>query len=122
MPHESRDAHIDAGDMLWVDRQVDNHSVIVRAVGEVDLVSAPLLYSQLAMAEAVVVPPAPVVLDLEGVSFLGVKGLRVLLRHHQRCTDLGSRLEIFGGRVVSRVVAAAGVDQVLLVRSPAPST
>jgi anti-sigma B factor antagonist len=122
MLQESRDAHVDAADMLWIDRRVDNHSVIVRAVGEVDLVTAPLLSTQLAMAVAVVVPPAPVVLDLEGMSFLSAQGLKVLLRHHQRCVDLGSRLEIFGGRVVRRVVAAAGVDQVLLIRSPAPST
>jgi hypothetical protein len=30
-------------DLLWIERVVDNHTVIVRATGEVDLVTAPML-------------------------------------------------------------------------------
>ena len=122
MLDEPRDVSADAFDLLWVDRKVENHSVLVRAVGEVDLVSAPLLDRQLDMAEAVVVPPAPVVLDLEAVTFLGSAGVRVLLRHHQRCAELRSRLEIIGGDVVRRMVTAVGLDQVLPVRSPSRSS
>lgn len=102
-------------DLLWIDRTVDNHSVIVRVVGEIDLTNASLLSAQLRMAEAVVVPPAPVVLDLEEVSFIASAGLNVLLEHHERCAELGSRLQVVGGRQVTRVLTISGLDEVLSV-------
>jgi anti-anti-sigma factor len=104
---------------LWVDRRVDNHAVIVRAVGEIDLATAPLLSAQLRLAEAVVVSPAPVVLDLTGVTFIGSAGLSVLLDHRERCAELGARLQVVGTRVVTRVVAVAGLAQTIPV-VPAP--
>jgi anti-sigma B factor antagonist len=108
-------ANAEAGDLLWVDRVVDNHSVIVRAFGEVDVVSAPLLDEQLVLAEAVVVPPAAVVVDLSGVSFLGSAGLNLLIDHRSRCAALGTQLRIVGGRVIRRTVALAGLNEVLPV-------
>jgi len=120
----SRTNHVEhigsvGSDILWVDRKVDNHAVIVRATGEVDLASAPLLSAQLRLAEAVVVPPAPVILDLTGVTFIGSAGLSALLDHQERCAELGTRLEVVGTRVVTRVVAVAGLAEVLPV-VPAP--
>jgi anti-anti-sigma factor len=106
-------------DILWIDRTVDNHAVVVRAVGEVDLVSAPSLSTQLRLAEAVVVPPAPVILDLSGVTFIGSAGLSVLLDHRDRCAELGTRLQVVGGRLVTRVLAVSGLAQALPV-IPAP--
>ena len=106
-------------DILWIDRKVDNHSVTVRAIGEVDLASAPLLNTQLRLAEAVVVPPAPVLLDLTGVTFIGSAGLSVLLDHQERCAELGTRLRVVGGREVIRVVTVTGLAQTLPV-VPAP--
>lgn len=108
-----------SSDLLWVDRRVDDHAVIVRAVGEVDLVSAPLLNVQLQLAEAVVVPPAPLTLDLIGVTFIGSAGLSVLLDHRERCAELGTQLRVVGGRVITRVLAVAGLAQTLPV-IPAP--
>jgi anti-anti-sigma factor len=107
--------------LLWLDRTVDNHAVVVRAVGEVDLATAPLLSAQLELAEAVVVPPAPVVLDLTGVTFFESAGVNVLLNHHRRCADRGTRLKVIGSRVVIRVISLAGVDQALQVE-PAATT
>lgn len=112
--HSERAGFVDS-DLLWVDRIVDKHAVIVRAVGEVDLVSAPLLSAQLQLAEAVVVPPAPVRLDLTGVTFIGSAGLSVLLDHTDRCAVLGSRLQVAGGWVVKRVVAVAGLTEAISV-------
>jgi anti-sigma B factor antagonist len=105
---------------LWVERTVENHSVVVRAGGELDLRTAPILNKQLELAEAIVVPPAAVVLDLTEITFLGSAGLSVLLRHHERCTEMGSGLRVVpGGRAVSRPLAMTGLDKVLTV---VPST
>lgn len=102
--------------LLWVQRTVENHSVVVRAAGELDMLTAPRLSTQLDLAEAIVVPPAPVVLDLSGLMFLGSAGLSVLLAHHERCAKLGSRLEIVpGGRAVTRPLEVTGLDQILAV-------
>ncbi|MFI7675876.1 STAS domain-containing protein [Actinophytocola sp. NPDC049390] len=106
----------DLDSLLWVQRTVDNHSVVVQACGELDMLTAPRLSAQLDQAEAVVVPPAPVVLDLAGITFLGSAGLAVLLRHHQRCAELGTTLLIrAGGRAVTRPLVMTALDQVLNV-------
>jgi anti-sigma B factor antagonist len=106
----------DVDAVLWVQRTVENHSVVVHVSGELDLLTAPRLSTQLDLAEAIVVPPAPVVLDLTGLTFLGSAGLSVLIAHHRRCTELGSRLEIVpGGRAVTRPLAVTGLDQLLTI-------
>lgn len=102
-------------DLLWIERVVDNHSVVVRVAGEVDLTNASLLDAQLRLAEAVVVPPAPVVLDLEAVSFIGSAGLNTLIVHHLRCAELGSRLVVVAGHWVTRVLSLSGLDEVISV-------
>lgn len=110
----------DVDTLLWVQRTVENYSVVVQASGEVDMATAPRLASQLDLAEAIVVPPAPVVLDLTALTFLGSAGLRVLVAHHQRCASRGTTLEIIpGGRAVTRPLHMTGLDRVLAVR-PVP--
>ena len=106
----------DLDSLLWIQRTVDNLSVVVQAGGELDMLTAPRLSAQLDQAEAIVVPPAPVVLDLTGITFLGSAGLAVLLRHHERCAELGSTLRIrAGGRAVIRPLAMTALDRVLNV-------
>lgn len=103
-------------ELLWVQRRVENHSVVVQAGGDLDILTAPRLSTQLDLAEAIVVPPAPVILDLTQLKFLGSAGLSVLLTHHKRCAELGSRLEIVpGGRAVTRPLEMTGLDKVLAV-------
>lgn len=103
-------------ELLWVQRRVENHSVVVQAGGDLDILTAPRLSTQLDLAEAIVVPPAPVILDLTQLNFLGSAGLSVLLTHHKRCAELGSRLEIVpGGRAVTRPLEMTGLDKVLAV-------
>lgn len=108
--------HAELDGLLWVQRTVENHSVLVRAGGELDILTAPRLSQQLDRAEAIVVPPAPVVLDLTGLTFLGSAGLSVLMAHHERCLALGSQLRIVpGGRAVTRPLNMTGLDRVLSV-------
>ncbi|MFC4855365.1 STAS domain-containing protein [Actinophytocola glycyrrhizae] len=109
---------IDLDALMWVQRTVDNLSVVVQAGGEVDMLTAPRLSAQLDQAEAIVVPPAPVVLDLTRLTFLGSAGLAVLLTHHERCAEIGSTLQIrTSGNVVTRPLAMTGLDRVLTVVS-----
>lgn len=106
----------DLDDLLWIQRTVDNLSVVVQAGGELDILTAPRLSAQLDQAEAIVVPPAPVVLDLTGITFLGSAGLAVLLAHHERCAALGSTLQIRAdGEAVTRPLAMTALDRVLNV-------
>jgi anti-anti-sigma factor len=106
-------------DELSIDRTVDEHAAIVRAVGEVDLTNAPLLSEQLRLAEEAVTPPAPVILDLTGLTFLGSAGLAVLVVHHERCAERGTSLRVVGGRLVRRVLEIAGLDRMFpLVPGP----
>ena len=107
----------DLDDLLWVQRTVDNLSVVVQAGGELDMLTAPRLSAQLDRAEAIVVPPAPVVLDLTGLTFLGSAGLAVLLAHHERCAELGSTLQIRAGSTpaVTRPLTMTALDRVLNV-------
>jgi anti-sigma B factor antagonist len=105
-------------ELLWVERFVENHSVVVRASGELDIVTAPRLSSQLDLAEAIVVPPAPVVLDLARITFLASAGLSVLVNHHERCARLGSRLEIVvNGTAVTRPLEVTGLYEHLSITS-----
>jgi anti-sigma B factor antagonist len=113
----------DLDSLFWVQRTVDNLSVVVQASGELDVLTAPRLSAQLDQAEAIVVPPAPVVLDLTGITFLGSAGLAVLIAHHERCAALGSSLRIMASsRAVTRPLTATALDRVLnLVPELAPT-
>jgi anti-anti-sigma factor len=105
---------------LRVEQVVDGHLVLVRVTGELDNVTAGMLSAKLADAEAAVTPPAPVVVDLTGVSFLGAAGLSVLVEHHERCVELGGALLIVpGSKAVRRAMAVTGLDA-RLVLIPAP--
>lgn len=114
----------DLDSLLWVQRDVDNLSVVVSAGGELDLLTAPRLSAQLDQAEAIVVPPAPVVLDLTRLTFMGSAGLALLLTHHERCAALGSSLQIRANNaVVIRPLRMTALDRVLnLVPELAGST
>ena len=104
----------DLDSLLWVQRDVDNLSVVVTAGGELDMLTAPRLSAQLDRAEAIVVPPAPVVLDLTRLTFMGSAGLAMLLAHHERCAELGSSLQIRANNtVVIRPLRMTALDRVL---------
>lgn len=99
---------------FWIDRDLAGCSVIIHAGGEVDLISGPELRAELEAAEAQVVPPAPVVLDLTAVTFFGSPGWRVLADHHGRCLAMGSSLQVrTGAAIVRRTLSAVGMDWIL---------
>lgn len=105
---------------LRVEQALEGHSVLVRVMGEVDNVTADTLSAALVDAEGAVSPPAPVVVDLSGVSFLGAAGLSVLVEHHERCEALSSSLLIVpGSKAVRRAMTVTGLDHRLIL-IPAP--
>ncbi len=105
---------------LCAEKVVEGRSVLVRVTGEVDNVTADTLSTTLADAELAVSPPAPVVVDLTGVTFLGAAGLSVLVDHHERCAALGSALLIVpGSKAVRRAMTVTGLHARLAL-IPAP--
>ena len=105
---------------LCAEQVVEGRSVLVRVTGELDNVTADTLSTTLADAELAVSPPAPVVVDLTGVTFLGAAGLSVLVDHHERCAALGSSLLIVpGSKAARRAMTVTGLHS-RLVLIPAP--
>ena len=88
--------------------------VILRFRGELDIASLAPLHDVLVAAQA---DGAPVVVDLDGVTFLDSSGLRLLLQASER----GSMRVRGGTAAVRRVVAVAGLAEVLGTRSPLAS-
>jgi len=83
--------------------------------GELDLASAPDLEAVLA-AQA-----GPVVVDLRKLSFIDVRGWRVLLQAEARSRQDGMNLRFISGEAVRRLFEVAGVpDELTYVRPPAP--
>lgn len=104
------------GDLVWINRTVHNHAVIVHVAGEVDLLSSRTVDSQLEIAESLVVPPAPVVLDLTATAFFGSAGLSLLFKHTARCAKLGSQLLVVANHeTVLRPITISGLDEAVEV-------
>lgn len=95
------------------DRRVDD-TVVVAAVGEVDIATAPQLHD--ALLAAIRQPDTPrVVLDINGLTFLGSRGLAALLAGLDEAGRLGKefRVVIQNRSPVYRVLEVTGVDKEL---------
>ncbi|PWK87028.1 anti-anti-sigma factor [Lentzea atacamensis] len=86
-------------------------AVVVQVAGELDRETAEELSDCLSSAVRSVDPPAPVVVDLTGVDFIGACGIRLLLDHQDKCLRRGSELV-----VVANTVAVLRPLQVLELR------
>ena len=114
---------IDPDGVSAVGEDAPETAVMVRLVGEVDLVTAERAADRLRAAEAVAVvdEPAVVVLDLTAVTYLGSVGLAMLVEHNQLCAELGRRLCVIVGdnRAAWRPIRVASLDKVLTIVSSA---
>ena len=68
--------------------------VVVRVAGALDQATADELAECLSGAVRLVHPPAPLVVDLTEVDFLGACGIGVLLEHQDLCLRRGSALVV----------------------------
>lgn len=109
--------------------------VVVRAVGEIDLLTAPAWRCLLTSAVQVLTsaPPGPrtvgsvgpadrlvprLVCDLSPVTFLGATGLTVLVELAEQCARIGVDLRVVAGnRRVSRLLEHTALDRHLTTTS-----
>jgi anti-sigma B factor antagonist len=96
-------------------RRLDPATVVVRVTGELDTLTAPAVEAQLATAQADLVAPSVLIVDLSDVAFMSSAGLALLVAHHERSLDQGNRLYVVTGnnRSVLRPVRVTGLDTVL---------
>jgi anti-sigma B factor antagonist len=102
--------------MLDIAHEMIGDATVVRAAGEIDLITAPEFLAQLKKACRRATPPDPVVADLTAVSFIGSAGLSVLLEIDERCRTRRTPLRVVAiapGAV--RPLRVTGLDQVLHV-------
>lgn len=99
-----------------IERDFAEQPVVLRVFGELDITTAPMLDEQLPAVEAAAEPPAPVVVDLTGVSFLASAGLSVLVHFGQHFAELGSQLRVIAtDRAVTRPISMTGLGEVVVV-------
>jgi anti-sigma B factor antagonist len=103
-----------SSDMLSVSRGRQGAAVVVRFVGEVDLLSVDSVRTALTTALAEATAPHPIVLDLTGVGFLASAGLAELQVAHERAADQHTPLRIVAtGRAVLRPLEVVGIAAAL---------
>jgi anti-sigma B factor antagonist len=94
---------------LRIDLRSEQDRVVLGLHGELDLVGAPLLESQI---ESAAVAAAPlIVLDLEDLQFIDSSGLRVILSTHELARERGQGFALTrGSHQVQRLLSIAGVS------------
>jgi anti-anti-sigma factor len=103
---------------LRIDLRSEQDRVVLALHGELDLVGAPLLQSEI---ENAAVEAAPlIVLDLEDLEFIDSSGLRVILSAHERARERGQAFALTrGSHQVQRLLSIAGVSGHLqIISSP----
>jgi anti-sigma B factor antagonist len=99
-------------DALHVDRRQDGSAVVLRATGEIDMNTAPVLTEEFEKA----IGPPLVVVDLSDVTFFGSAGIAALLDAREQCEGAGSELRLVAtNHPVLRSLEIAGVLELLPV-------
>lgn len=92
-------------------------TAVVRAVGEVDMTTAPKLLDAVLAACASADQSTPVVVDLTAVSFFGSSGINVLVQAERQCQARQTPLRVVAtGRAVLLTLHLCGMDTVLDIR------
>ena len=96
--------------------------MVVRALGEADLLTATLLSDALTAGCTEAGPDGTLVADLTGVTFLGSAGLAELLRCRRRCEEQGTAMRVVVTSELRRVLDIAGLVKVLDVTESTPDS
>jgi anti-sigma B factor antagonist len=97
------------GDQLTIEVRRESDRIVLTLSGELDLLGAPRLLSEI--ENATVDSADIVVLDLDGVCFIDSGGLRAVLAAHERASGRGQRLALTpGSPQVERLLSVAGVS------------
>lgn len=104
--------------MFHIEREIHDFVVVTRVHGEVDVNVVNQVRQAFATALALTTPPFPLVIDLDGVTFLASCGLNELLICDQRARERDARLRIVATRrEVLRPLEITGLLDVLDVRA-----
>jgi anti-anti-sigma factor len=91
-------------------------AVIVSAGGELDASNEGTWRRLLSEAGAAAGPPGPLVVDINGLDFMGCCAYAALAEEAEHCRQHGVELRLVSNQpVVSRVVAACGLTELLPV-------
>jgi anti-sigma B factor antagonist len=103
---------------LQIDVYHERDRVVVGLRGELDLVGAPLLQTEMESLE--IDGAEMVVLDLRELRFIDSAGLRVILAAHERSQQRGQAFALSRGSAqVQRLLSIAGLDEHLrIIESP----
>lgn len=101
--------------LLTVRREPRPNALIVRLEGQVDILSAPSMRTELATAlgEAA----ETMVVDLTGLTFLGSVGIAELMRVHQQTDTDGINLIVVAPPFIRRLLDITGVSDSLDLRA-----
>jgi anti-sigma B factor antagonist len=95
---------------------VDDHAVVVRVVGDLDLITAPQLATHLRRQIESHPDGTALVVDLDRCGFLGSKGVAALMTAAEDATARGCSFSVIGCRpIVLRVLDITGVRDALNV-------
>ena len=102
-------------DHLHVDQRAEGPALVVRAVGEIDVATAPVLAQQLTRAAETVASPALVVADLREIQFLGSTAISTLIVAHQQYQNQRVTLRIVVGPSVKKRLSMFGLADFLAI-------
>lgn len=90
--------------------RLEGGSSVLDVRGEIDMLTAPRL--QAAITESLDRPAAPILVNLEGVTFMDSTGLRALVESRERAESAGVRLTLVGpSRQVRRLLSLTGLER-----------
>jgi len=117
MPH----APLPPGDRFGVTVDVEQHgtALVLHVVGELDLVTTPILTE--ANTTALQSRPPVLVIDLTGVTFLASVGMSAIVAAHEAAGDHTKVRVVGGSRDTLRPIRVTGLDNLLSVYPDLPS-
>lgn len=102
--------------------QRNGSAVVIRAGGEIDASNEQNWRSLLAEAAAVAAAPGPLVVDLNGLDFMGCCAFAILADEADRCRHRGIELRLVSRDAsMARIIAACGFTGVLPLHPTAES-
>lgn len=107
-----------ADERLQIEVRHERDRVVIGLHGELDLLGAPVLQSEIENPE--LEATEMVVLDLRDLHFVDSAGLRVILAAHERSQQRGQAFALSRGSTqVQRLLSIAGLDEHLrIIESP----
>jgi anti-sigma B factor antagonist len=104
--------------VLHIQREIHDFAVLTRVIGEIDLNVVDELRGALDTALALTTAPYPMVVDLDGVSFLSSAGLSELVGVNERARARGAEVRFVATRrEVLRPLGLTGLLDTLDVRA-----